>query len=174
LALAIAVATAIGCESVQQKCDKARAAATAGWTGYVEALQKARAAAVAVQSETHQKLSHDVELRLSPAAQKLADGRYDRSSEAWRRAHEAALNDACKHDSECSTLKQRNGDAQRTIADLDERLPLARAARAALELGPQQAKQAAQAAIVHPEFPLLKQAQSATAAVYELCGELEH
>lgn len=160
-----------GCESDEEKCRKARAAATAEWTAYVAALDGARAQAVETQRQAHATLSHEIEQRLSPEAQRIADGRYARSDGAWVRAHTIAMNEACQRDAQCSDLKRRNAEATASIADLDERLPLARAALEAARGPAEAAKRAAEAAIIHPEYPQLKRAQQLTAAAAELCGD---
>jgi hypothetical protein len=165
-------AAATGCGSSEAECRKARDAAAEAWTAYVGALERARASADATQSEAHRKLSREVELRLSPGAQKVADGRYPRSSEAWARAHTIALNDACAKDAECSSLKRRNGEAQRLITDLDERLPLARAAQAAVRDRADQVSTTAAATLPHPEYPQLQQARALTVAAAEACEDI--
>src|SRR4051812_4437389 len=105
---------ATGCETEAQKCAKARDAASAGWTTYVQALEHARAGAVAAQRDGQQGLSGDVEPRLAPIAQKVADSRYPRSSEAWLRAYRIAYEDACVHDTECNGLRTQVADAKGT------------------------------------------------------------
>lgn len=165
-------AGAAGCESAEAKCGKARDAAAGAWTEYVTALERARAGAEVAQGDAHEKLSRDVELRLSPGAQKVADGRYDRSSAAWARAHEIALSDACARDNECRTLKRKNADARASMADLDERLPLARAALQAARGPADEAAKSAAATLVHPEYPQLKRARELTAQVAELCEDI--
>ncbi len=162
----------IGCESAEEKCGKVRDAAASAWNEYVATLEKARARAALGASEAHDKLTREVELRLSPGAQKVADGKYDRSSEAWGRAHAIALNDACAKDSECRTLKRKNADAQASMTDLDERLPLARAAQAAARGAADEAAKAAAATLVHPEYPQLRQARELTAQAVKLCEDV--
>src|SRR5262249_28986491 len=130
--LACAGALLGGGESAAGKCDKARAAATTAWDAYLAGLQKARAAAAPAPRDSQAKLSGEVEPRLSPAAEKSADSRYPRSSDAWGRAQAFALHEACIKDAACSAQKRRHTDAQQALTDLDERLPLARAAAAAI------------------------------------------
>jgi hypothetical protein len=160
---------ASGCESAQQKCDKARNAAEAAWSGYVEALERVHKNALATQREAHGKLSGDIEHRLAPAAQKLADARYDRNNSAWLRAYQSSYHDACARDPECSSLTQRKIEAKATIDDLVDRLSLARAAHEAALGEAEKAKAAAAATIVDPKFPQLKQAQQLSAVAYEKC-----
>lgn len=169
-----ACAAAYGCESAEEKCRKVRDDANSALQDYVAALERARSAAAATQSETHAKLTGEVEPRLSPAAQKAADSRYDRSSEAWARAHTIALNDACAKDAECRALKRKNADARTLLADLDERLPLARAAQTAAGATAEEAAKAAAATIVHPEYPQLKRARELAAQAVELCKDVPH
>ncbi len=170
----LCVLACLGCESAQHKCDTARAAAEKAWTGYVQALEHAHAAALAAQSAAQAKLSSEVEHRLAPAAQKLADARYDRSSGAWLRAYQSAYHEACERDAECAALNQKNAEAKATIEDLSDRLVLARAARDAATGDSQAARTAAAAVIVHPEYPQLKQAQQLESAAYERCHDLKH
>lgn len=161
-----------GCEGRVPKCHKAREAAAAAWGEYVTALEQARELARATEVEANDRLSGDIELRLSPIAQKQADARYDRSSEAWSRAHTVAFNDFCAKDAECSELKRRNAEAKRLVADLDERLPPARAALAAARGPAEQAARASASVIVHPEYPQLAHAKERTAAAVELCADI--
>jgi hypothetical protein len=177
-ALLAAALLAGGCESAEEKCGKARGAAAAAWNAYVGQLEQAQAAAKKAQIEANQKLGGEVERRLSPGAQKLADSRYERSDEAWVRAHRAALNEACRQDAECSRLNESNAQAGVTLADLDERLPLARAARdAVVGTGATRSvvdwpavTKAAADVILHPEYPALKQAQELTRELPERCA----
>jgi hypothetical protein len=161
-----------GCESAAQKCAKARDAAGAGWTAYVETLEHVRAGAMAAQRDGQQGLSGEVEPRLAPIAQKVADSRYPRSSEAWLRAYRIAYGDACARDTECSGLKTQVADAKGTIEDFADRVPLARAALQAVSGDVEAAKLAAKAAIPHPEFPQLKEAQGLTQVMYERCKDV--
>jgi hypothetical protein len=162
-------ALASGCETAAQKCAKAREAATAGWTGYADALQRARTGASAAQKDAQQGLSAQVEPRLAPIAQKVADGKYPRSSEAWLRAYRIAYEEACSQDTECDGLKNQLAEAKGTIEDFADRVPLARAAQRAMSGDLEAAKLAAKAAIPHPEFPQLKEAQQLTQTMYERC-----
>lgn len=166
------VALLAGCESAAQKCEKARAAATAGWTAYADALQHARMGAAAAQRDAQQGLSSEVEPRLAPLAQKVADSKYPRSSEAWLRAYRIAYEDACSRDTECDGLKNQLAEAKGTIEDFADRVPLARAAQAAMRGDVEAAKLAAKAAIPHPEFPQLKEAQQLTQTMYERCKDV--
>ena len=173
LTCALGLGTAsIACGSAEEKCGKARDAAAVAWNDYVTALEKARARAALGASEAHDKLTRQVELRLSPGAQQVADGKYDRSSEAWGRAHAIALDDACAKDTECRTLKRKNADAQAAMTDLDERLPLARAAQAAARGAADEAAKTAAATLVHPEYPQLRQARELTTQAVELCEDI--
>jgi hypothetical protein len=163
---------ASGCESKAQKCEKARVAAESAWGTYVQALEQARASARSTQADARSKLGGDVEHRLAPGAQKVADGRYPRSSEAWLRAYRTAYEDACAKDDECNGLRQKSADAKILLDDFVDRVPLAQAAQRAASGDVQAAKAAAKAVIVHPEFPQWKQAQALTLASYELCKDL--
>jgi hypothetical protein len=172
VALACAAFVSVAaCEAAEEKCEKARAQAAEAWDGYVAALEQARAQAAKDQSESHV-LSSAIEARLSPAAQKIADGRYDRSSGAWARANEFALHDLCSKDNECRAQKERNVRAQAALRDLDERLALARAAAIAARDQSTDADSAAAAVIVHPEYPALKSAQQLGRSASELCAGL--
>jgi hypothetical protein len=161
-----------GCESQEAKCDQARAAAVAAWDGYVGELDKARAAATTAQKESRRRVTTEIEPRLAPATFKLADARYPRSSDAWVRAREFALHDACNKDGECSAEKRKQDEAELALSDLDERLGPARAAAAAIRGPLAQAAEASKAALVHPEFPSLKAAQEATRAAQTECAGL--
>lgn len=167
--VACIAALAAGCETAAQKCAKARDAATAGWTRYADSLEHARAGAGAAQKDAQQGLSAEVEPRLAPIAQKVADGKYPRSSEAWLRAYRIAYEDACTKDTECDGLKNQLAEAKGTIEDFADRVPLARAAQRAMNGDLEAAKLAAKAAIPHPEFPQLKEAQQLTQTMVERC-----
>jgi hypothetical protein len=171
-AVASLCAAAAGCGDAAEKCRNARESAALAWTEYVAALEHARGLAQATQVEANDKLSGDVELRLSPVAQRQADARYDRSSEAWSRAHTIALNDACARDAECSALKRRNAEAKNAVADLDERLPPARAAQDAARGPAAEAARTSAAVLVHPEYPQLAKAKQLGAAAAELCADV--
>jgi hypothetical protein len=172
VALFCIAALAVGCESAAQKCAKAREAATASWTAYADVLERARMGATAAQKDAQQGLSAEVEPRLAPIAQKVADGKYPRSSEAWLRAYRIAYEDVCTHDTECDGLKNQLAEAKGTIDDFADRVPLARAAQRAMSGDPEAAKLAAKAAVPHPEFPQLKEAQQLTQTMYERCKDV--
>lgn len=169
LGCALGVCTLCACKSVEQKCDEARAAAQNAWEGYTGALERARNAALGTQREAHAKLSREVEQRLAPAAQKLADGRYDRSNGAWLRAYQSAYHEACVKDGECNKLTHDNAEATAALEDLAERLVLARAAREAGGGEVARAQEASKAVIVHPEYPQLKLAQQLTQTAFDNC-----
>jgi hypothetical protein len=169
ITLSCIAALAAGCETAAQKCAKAREAASAGWTVYADVLERARAGAAAAQKDAQQGLSGEVEPRLAPLAQKVADSKYPRSSEAWLRAYRIAYEDICTHDTECDGLKNQLAEAKGTIEDFADRMPLARAAQRAMSGDVEAAKVAAKAAIPHPEFPQLKEAQQLTETMYERC-----
>jgi hypothetical protein len=171
-AAAILCAPAAGCGDAVEKCRGARESAALAWTEYVAALERARGLAQATQVDANDKLSGEVELRLSPVAQKQADARYDRSSEAWSRAHTIALNDACARDAECSALRRRNAEAKNAMADLDERLPAARAAQAAARGPVDEAARTSAAVLGHPEYPQLAKAKELGANAAELCADV--
>jgi hypothetical protein len=158
-----------GCESAAQKCAKAREAAAAGWAGYADKLERTRAGAVAAQKDGQQGLTTDVEPRLAPLAQKAADAKYPRSSEAWLRAYRIAYEDICARDTECDGLKNQVADAKGTIEDFADRVPLARAAQRAMGGDLEAARLASKAVVPHPEFPQLKEAQQLTQTMYERC-----
>ncbi|MFI5309549.1 MAG: hypothetical protein ACHQ53_19490 [Polyangiales bacterium] len=160
------------CKSAAQKCAEARAAAHTGWNAYVTALEGAQKAALQAQSESHRKLSSEIEHRLGPAVQKLADARYPRSSSAWLRAYQSAYHDACARDPECSALTERGIQAKATLDDFRDRLPLAKAALEASDGAAETASSAAKAAIVHPDYPQLKKAQLLSATAYQRCKDL--
>jgi hypothetical protein len=166
------VLAAAACTSTEEKCRIAREAAVAEWNGYVTTLESLREQAVAAQSESQSRLTHDVEPRLSLAALRVADGKYNRGDGAWFRAHTIALQDGCKADAECSVLKRTNAEAALAQKDLDERLPLARAALTSVTGPPDAAQTAAKAVILHPEYPQLKEAQQRTAEAAERCRDL--
>jgi hypothetical protein len=163
---------AAACGDEVEKCRKARESAAQAWTEYVAALEGARGHAQVTQVDANDKLSGEVELRLSPLAQKQADARYDRSSEAWGRAHAIALHEACGKDAECNALKRRNAEAKNAMADLDERLPLARAAQAAASGPAAEAARSSAGVLVHPEYPQLAKAQQLGAEAAELCADV--
>jgi hypothetical protein len=171
-ALSCIAALAAGCETAAQKCAKAREAATSEWAAYGDALERARMGAAAAQKDAQQGLSAEVEPRLAPIAQKIADSKYPRSSEAWLRAYRIAYEDTCTHDTECDGLKNQLAEAKGTIEDFADRVPLARAAQRAMSGDVEAAKVAANAAIPHPEFPQLKEAQQLTHTMYERCKDV--
>jgi hypothetical protein len=162
----------LGCESAEHKCATARSAALDEWNGYVQLLETARAKAAAVQRDSGVKLSGPIDKRLLPIAQQRANAKYNPGSEAWLRASQIALNDLCAADHECKTAKDDVAQAKSDIEDLDERLGLARAARDAARGDIANASKAASAAILHPEYPQLKQAQAKVAVLTELCAGL--
>jgi hypothetical protein len=159
------------CESAEAKCLAARGAAVGEWNGYVLALEQARARALEVQKTAALALRDDIDRRLLPVAQQRADARYPRSSEAWLRASKSAYNDLCSADGECSIQKRKNLEAGAEISDLDERLALARFARDAADGDVESAARASAAAILHPEYPQLKQAQARVGALRERCDQ---
>jgi hypothetical protein len=167
--LAAALCLLVGCESAEEKCAKARNAAHDGWAAYVSALEGVREATVKGQADGHKQLTTVVEPRLMPEAQKLADTRYDRSSEAWLRASKTAFTELCSKDAECSTLRDARVQANATLEDVNERLPLAIAARDATRRAVDAAESASKAAIVDPDRPAWKAAQQLTLALREQC-----
>jgi hypothetical protein len=169
LSLGLGLPLAGGCESAEQKCAAARGAALSEWNGYVQVLEQAHAKALASQKNAAQQLREDADKRLMPIAQQRADARYPRSSEAWLRASKSAYNDLCAADASCSAQKRQSFEAGVALGDLDERLVLARAARDAMRGDTQQASQASAAAILHPEYPQLKQAQALVTELRERC-----
>jgi hypothetical protein len=171
-AAALGLAFVAGCESAEQKCANARNAALADWSAYVQTLEQARAKALEVQKTAAIKLSEDVDKRLLPVAQHAADRRYPRSSEAWLRASKSAYNDLCAADSECSAQKHQSFEAGVALEELDERLVLARAARDAMPGDTDGASRASAAALLHPEYPQLKQAQARVVELRERCQGL--
>jgi hypothetical protein len=162
----------LGCETAEHKCATARSAALDEWSNYVRLLETARAKAAQVQRDSGIKLSGPIDKRLLPIAQQRATAKYNAGSEAWLRASQIALNDLCAADSECKTAKENAAQAKSDIDDLDERLGLARAARDAARADVASASKASSAAIIHPEYPQLKQAQAKVAVVAELCAGL--
>jgi hypothetical protein len=170
-ACALGVCLVLGCKSRQQRCDEAREAAIHAWVGYTEALESARQKALTTQRDARAKLSGEIEPRLAPAAQKLADGRYDHSNSAWLRAYQSAYHEACAKDAECARLTHDSAEATTALEDLQERLVLARAAREIATGDPARAQKASQAVIVHPEYPQLKLAQQLTETTYKLCTD---
>ena len=164
------MALLLGCASAEEKCEAARGAALAEWNGYVQALEQERATAVAERKNARLQLTDDVDKRLMPLAQQRADARYPRSSEAWLRANKSAYHDLCTADEVCRTQKERELQAGDTLRDLDERLVLARAARDAARGDVDGASRASAAAILHPEYPQLKQAQARVAELRERCA----
>lgn len=163
---------AVGCESAEHKCASARSAALDGWNGYIQSLEAARAKAVEVQRDSGIKLTAMLDKRLLPAAQQRATSRYNPGSEAWLRASQIALNDLCAQDKECKAAKDASAQAVSDIDDLDERLVLVRAARDAARGDSAAASKAASAAILHPEYPQLKQAQARVVELQERCAGL--
>lgn len=157
------------CESKESECATARAAAVAAWDGYVAELVKARAAAAAAQSESKRKMTAEIEPRLAPGTFELADSRYPRSSDAWVRAQQFALHDACNKDPECSAVRRKQDEITLTLTDLDERLAPARAAADAMRGAIAKASEASAAAFPHPEMPGLKAAQQATRDAAKAC-----
>jgi hypothetical protein len=162
----------LGCESAAAKCQKAQKASEAAWGGYADALQQATKAAHNAQSEAQHALTGTVEHRLTPGAQKAADARYPRSSEAWLLAYRSAYEDACEKDDECNRLRQQSSDAKIAIEDLSDRLPHAQAAHAAAVAPAEQAREAAKAVVGHPEFPEYQSAQTLSIAAYKACKDL--
>lgn len=169
LRAALALCLLAGCESAVEKCKKARAAAHDGWATYVGALEGVRDATTKTQASAHQHMTTVVEPRLMPEAQKLADTRYDRSAEAWLRASKTAFTDLCGKDPECSALRDQRMQANATLEDVNERLPLAMAARDATRRELDAALSTSKAAIIDPERPALKAAQQLTLALAEQC-----
>jgi len=170
--LLLALSATAGCKGATEKCNEARGAARTAWEDYVSALEHTQQQAMRTQSESHAKLSTEIEHRLAPAAQKLADTRYDRNNSAWLRAYQSAYHDACDHDAECKSTTERSAQAKATLYDLQDRIPLARAALAASDGPAEAAKGASAAVIVHPEYPQLKQAQQLSDAAYARCKDL--
>ena len=168
-ALALALCLLAGCQSAAEKCSKARDAAHAGWAAYVGALEAVRAATVKTQADVHHQMTSVVEPRLMPEAQKIADTRYDRSAEAWLRASKTAFTELCGKDTECNTLREQRMQANATLGDMDERLPLAVAARDAQRAAVAAALEASKGAVIDPERPALKAAQQLTLALAEQC-----
>jgi hypothetical protein len=168
-ALALALCLLAGCQSAAEKCSKARNAANESWAGYVAALEAVRAAAVKTQTDVQQRMTSVVEPRLMPEAQKIADGRYDRSAEAWLRASKTAFTDLCGKDTECNALREQRMQANATLGDMDERLPLAIAARDAQRGAVEAALDASKGTVIDPERPALKAAQQLTLALAEQC-----
>jgi hypothetical protein len=166
------VSLAMGCETAAQKCAKARDAAGVGWAGYVETLEQAHSTASNAQRDAEQKLTVEVEPRLGVIATQTADGKYPRSSGAWLRAYRIAYEDLCGRDQQCKALRGQSSDAKSTIEDLADREPLARAAMRAMSGDVEAAKAAAKAAVPHPEFPQLRQAQQLAQVVYERCKDV--
>jgi hypothetical protein len=111
-----------GCKSGEERCREAQAAAQAGWSAYHAELKGLHDKAVAEQAEAHTKISGPIEQRLSEAAKKLADQRYDRDSSAWLRAYDASLQASCADDPECFGLKQLSAAAKLRSTDLAPRL----------------------------------------------------
>jgi hypothetical protein len=173
LAAVLCALAAAGCQSAEQECHEARTAAEAEWSGYVQALDQVRATAAATRERNQRRLTLDVRRRLYPQSEKRADAHYNRSDSAWLRAQQKAFQELCNQDRECSGLEHENHEASATIADLDERLPLARAALSALDGDPEQAQRAAKAAIIHPEYPQLKQAQTLSGEARERCADVK-
>jgi hypothetical protein len=158
-----------GCENAAEKCAKARDAAAAAWTSYVQAIEQGIKAAREAHAQAQHALTGAIEQRLTPGAQKVADGRYPRSSEAWLRAYRTAYEDACAKDSECNRRRQQSSDAKIAVEDLADRLPHAQAALAAARSDAEQARQAAKAVVGHPEFAQYQQAQTLSIAAYKAC-----
>jgi hypothetical protein len=105
-----------------------------------------------------------------PAAQKVADSRYDRSAEAWLRASKTAFIELCGKDAECSAQRDQRVQAVATLDDVKDRLPLAIAARDATRGEVSLSIAASKAAIIDPERPELKASQQLTAALVEPCA----
>ena len=160
------------CKSVEEKCGESRAASVAAWTTYVDGLSGEIQAAKDTILNAQRTLKSTVEPRLNDAANRIADQRYIPGSEGWSRGRAVVFDSLCAKDDECSKLKHAIPDAQNTIKDLEERLPLAVAARQALDGNASGAKAAADAAIIDPERPALKLAQAASAQTQEVCAEL--
>jgi hypothetical protein len=169
--LCAALVVLCGCKSAEEKCREAQGAAQASWTSYHTELQRLHAAAVTEQAEAQAKLSGPIEKRLSEAATKQADQRYDRTSSAWLRAYDAAMQTACSAEPECSGLKERSATAKQRSEELAPRLIAAQAAvEATTDL---QAKAQAAAASVRDDFErvaLVKAARAATEAAGEACS----
>jgi hypothetical protein len=159
------------CESAEAKCLAERGAAVGEWNGYILALEQARARALEAQTTAAIKLRDDIDKRLLPVAQQRADGRYPRSSEAWLRASKSAYNDLCAADREGSVQKRNSLEAEVELGDVDERLALARLARDAADGDVEAAARASAAAILHPEYPQLKQAQARVSELRERCQQ---
>jgi hypothetical protein len=161
-----------GCKSAAVKCEEARAASETAWGAYADALQHASQAARAAGSDAQHALTGDVERRLAPGAQRAADARYPRSSEAWLLAYRTAYEDACAKDDECNRLRQQSSDARLKLEDVLDRLPHAQAARAAARGDAESAREAAKHVVGHPEFPEYTSAQSLSVAAYKACKDL--
>lgn len=159
----------VACKKPVPSCDEAKTQARAAWGAYTDALEHAKAAWSARQNDAQTRLSGEIDQRLAALARKAADARYDHSSSAWLSAYQSAYHDACTADLDCKRLTQLKLDSKAAIDDLDERLVLARAAFVTADGDPERARQTAEAAIVHPEFPQLKQAQALTHAAYATC-----
>ena len=169
LLLAAELSMLAGCESAAVKCQKGRDAAHAAWAAYISELEATRDVATKTQVDVHSRLNGVVEPRLMPEAQKAADARYDRSAEAWLRASKTAFTELCGKDTECNTLREQRMQANATLGDMDERLPLAVAARDAQRAAVAAALEASKGAVIDPERPALKAAQQLTLALAEQC-----
>jgi hypothetical protein len=172
LALLVVILHSIGCQSAAEKCSKAQAAAGTAWAAYVKQLESVRAQALATQGAAHRKLIDEVDKRLAPEAQKAADGRYDRSSEAWLRAYRSSFDAVCTRDAQCRGLRRQEVESTATIADLTERLGPATAAASAARGLAAAAKRTSEAVILHLEYPQVKAAQQLTLEAYERCKDL--
>lgn len=171
LGLGLVLGLGSGCESSEQKCANARAAALNEWDAYLLVLEEARTEAASRQRMAGLKLM-GIDARLAPRARALADTRYPQGSEAWLRANTSAHNELCGADPECKAQREQRYQADDAIKDLDERLTLVRAARNAAEGDAEGAKRASAAVILHPEFPQLKQAQALSGVLVERCAGL--
>lgn len=159
-----------GCKSAQERCAEAQAAAQQAWGDYAAQLQRLHDEAMAMQAEAHSKISGPIEQRLSEAAKKQADLRYDRNSSAWLRAYDASLQAACGDDPECFGLKQKSAAAKLRSDDLEPRIAATKAAAEAATDSRAEAQSAA--AAVADDFEraeLLKAPRQASLAAAEAC-----
>lgn len=170
--LALLLTFGSGCQTAEEKCEQARTAALSEWDGYLQVLEQGRAKAAAAQKAAAIKLVA-LDSRILPLARQRADARYPRHSGAWLRANTIAYNELCAADAECSEQKHKQFEAGVALADLDERLALARAARDAARGDGEGAAKASAAAILHPEYPQLKQAQARVGELRERCQGLQ-
>jgi hypothetical protein len=165
----LALGSASACGEQRDRCRDATTSAANAWSAYVAALERARTEALISQREARSRLNGDLKSRFDATAQERADRQAARGSDAWSRAYRDAYDDACTRDDECRGWKEERDTADAAAADLEARLPRARAALYAVQHDPERARAAARALSPQVDYPHLELAQQLTRALLQAC-----